>query len=146
MSTRSAIGIKHGDVVKAVYCHWDGYLEHNGLILAQFYTNSVKVNKLISMGDISSLGAEIGEQHGFDDRINADTLADTRCTFYSRDRGEENVDYRTFQNEEDFLKNFDMGEEFHYLFKDGKWYYSDYGRDLKELTPDLVIKLLKQEA
>ena len=62
MGTRSAIGIKHGDVVKAVYCHWDGYLEHNGLLLARFYDNSVKVNKLISMGDLSSLGASIGDR------------------------------------------------------------------------------------
>ena len=30
MATRSAIGIKHGDRVKGVYCHWDGYPEQIG--------------------------------------------------------------------------------------------------------------------
>ena len=33
MGTRSRIGVMHGDKVKSVYCHWDGYLEHNGQIL-----------------------------------------------------------------------------------------------------------------
>ena len=145
MGTRSAIGIKHGDVVKAVYCHWDGYLEHNGLLLAKFYNDSVKVNKLISMGDLSSLGANIGEQQNFNDYREVDTLEETWCKFYKRDRGEENVDYRTFDSEEDFLKNFNGGEEFHYLFKDGKWYYSDYGSEFKPLEIDLIMNLLSKD-
>ena len=145
MGTRSAIGIKHGDVVKAIYCHWDGYLEHNGLILARFYDNSVKVNKLISMGDLSSLGASIGEEQNFNDYREVDTLEETWCKFYKRDRGEENVDFKTFESEADYLTNFDMGVEFHYLFKDGKWYYSDYGKDFKELEVDVIMKALNGE-
>ena len=145
MGTRSAIGIKHGDVVKAVYCHWDGYLEHNGLLLARFYDNSVKVNKLISMGDLSSLGASIGEQQNFNDYREVDTLEETWCKFYKRDRGEENVDYKTFANEQDYLNNFDMGVEFHYLFDNGKWYYSDYGSELKPLEIDLIMNLLSKD-
>jgi hypothetical protein len=35
MSTRSAIGIRYGTIIKAVYCHWDGYVEHNGAILQE---------------------------------------------------------------------------------------------------------------
>ena len=145
MGTRSAIGIKHGDVVKAVYCHWDGYLEHNGLLLARFYDNSVKVNKLISMGDLSSLGASIGEQQNFNDYREVDTLEETWCKFYKRDRGEENVDFRTFKDEQDFLENFNGGEEFHYLFKDGKWYYSDSGSEFKPLEIDLIMNLLSKD-
>ena len=145
MATRSAIGIKHGDVVKAIYCHWDGYLEHNGLLLARFYDNSVKVNKLISMGDLSSLGASIGEEQNFNDYREVDTLEETWCKFYKRDRGEENVDFKTFESEADYLTNFDMGVEFHYLFKDGKWYYSDYGKDFKELEVDVIMKALNGE-
>jgi len=145
MGTRSAIGIKHGDVVKAVYCHWDGYLEHNGLILARFYTDSVKVNKLISMGDISSLGASIGEEQDFNAYREVDTLEETWCKFYKRDRGEENVDHRTFANEQDFLENFNAGEEFHYLFDNGRWYYSAYGAEFKELEIDVIVSLLKKD-
>ena len=145
MGTRSAIGIKHGDVVKAVYCHWDGYLEHNGLILARFYDNSVKVNKLISMGDMSSLGASIGEKHNFDQPSLAETLEETVCKFYKRDRGEENVDYRTFKDVQDFLENFNAGEEYHYLFDNGKWYYSAYGEELKPLEVDLIMAMLSKD-
>lgn len=145
MGTRSAIGIKHGDVVKAVYCHWDGYLEHNGLILARFYDNSVKVNKLISMGDMSSLGASIGEKHAFDQPSPAETLEETVCKFYKRDRGEEGTEFRTYQNEEDFLKNFNMGEEYHYLFDNGKWYYSAYGEEFKPLEVDLIMAMLAKD-
>ena len=145
MGTRSAIGIKHGDVVKAVYCHWDGYLEHNGLILARFYDNSVKVNKLISMGDMSSLGASIGEKHAFDQPSLAETLEETVCRFYKRDRGEEGTEFRTYQNEEDFLKNFNMGEEYHYLFDNGKWYYSAYGEEFKPLEVDLIMAMLAKD-
>ena len=145
MGTRSAIGIKHGDVVKAVYCHWDGYLEHNGLILARFYDNSVKVNKLISMGDMSSLGASIGEKHAFDQPNLAETLEETVCRFYKRDRGEENVDYRTFKDVQDFLENFNAGEEYHYLFDNGKWYYSAYGEEFKPLEVDLIMAMLAKD-
>lgn len=145
MGTRSAIGIKHGDVVKAVYCHWDGYLEHNGLILARFYDNSVKVNKLISMGDLSSLGASIGEKHDFNQVNLAETLEETVCKFYKRDRGEENVDYRTFKDVQDFLENFNAGEEYHYLFDNGKWYYSAYGEEFKPLEVDLIMAMLAKD-
>ena len=145
MGTRSAIGIKHGDVVKAVYCHWDGYLEHNGLILAKYYTDSIKVNKLISMGDLSSLGASIGEEQEFNNYREVDTLDETWCKFYKRDRGEENVDYRTFANEQDYLDNFNAGVEFHYLFDNGKWYYSDYGNEFTELEVDVIVSLLKKD-
>lgn len=145
MGTRSAIGIKHGDVVKAVYCHWDGYLEHNGLILAKYYTDSIKVNKLISMGDLSSLGAEIGEKHNFDQPNLAETIEETVCKFYKRDRGEENVDYRTFKDAQDFLENFNGGEEYHYLFDNGKWYYSAYGEEFKPLEVDLIMAMLAKD-
>jgi hypothetical protein len=40
MGTRSRIGVMHGDNVKSVYCHWDGYLEHNGEILLKHYDSS----------------------------------------------------------------------------------------------------------
>jgi hypothetical protein len=146
MGTRSAIGIKHGDVVKAVYCHYDGYLEYVGRALTMYYQDSIKVNKLISMGDMSCLGAAIGNKHSFNDRSNYldDGIAE-QCTFYERDRGEENVGFRTFQSEQQFVDEFEAGEEFYYLFKNNRWYYS-MGGEFTELTPDLIMKLLKQAA
>ena len=46
MGTRSRIGVMHGDKLKSVYCHWDGYLEHNGRILQEHY-DSAKANQLV---------------------------------------------------------------------------------------------------
>ena len=146
MGTRSAIGIKHGDVVKAIYCHYDGYPEYMGRVLTLYYQDSIRVNRLISMGDMSSIGAAIGSKHAFNDRSNyLDNGIAEQCTFYARDRGEENVEFRTFQSEHDFLDNFNAGEEFHYLFKDGAWYYSENGNEFEELTPNLVMTLLEKQ-
>jgi hypothetical protein len=117
-----------------------------GRVLTLYYQDSIKVNKLISMGDMSSIGAAIGSKHAFNDRSNyLDNGIAEQCTFYARDRGEDDVDFRTFQSEQDFLDNFNAGEEFHYLFKDGAWYYSENGNEFEELTPNLIIALLEKQ-
>ncbi len=65
MGTRSAIGIIGNESVRGIYCHWDGYIEHNGQILNRFYPTANLVNALIEQGDLSSLGSEIGTKHQF---------------------------------------------------------------------------------
>ena len=55
MSTRSMIGKDYGDEIKAIYCHWDGYPEHTGQILKDYYNSDTMVDKLIALGDISSI-------------------------------------------------------------------------------------------
>ena len=135
MATRSAIGIMHGDVCKAVYCHWDGYLEHNGKILKEHYTDSVKVNQLISLGDISSLGPEVGEEHpfsSFDSELSSeeyDAKYGNMTTFYGRDRGEA-TSFETFMDFEKLATHYsNAGCEYIYIFKDGEWFVSkgEYG-------------------
>jgi hypothetical protein len=126
MATRSAIGIKHGDQIKAIYCHYDGYTEHLGCALHTYYQDSVKVNGLIAQGDMSSIGADIGDKHPFNDRSEyIDEWIARQCTFYSRDRGEDNVDFRSFATEADFIDHYDgSGVEFYYLYDHGVWYVS----------------------
>jgi hypothetical protein len=86
MSTRSYIGIRNTDAsVDYIYCHFDGYPEHNGAILREHYSNINRVNELLNLGDLSVLGQFIGEKQDFDKRIKDNCLA------YGRDRGEENV-------------------------------------------------------
>ena len=153
MATRSAIGIKHGDRVKGVYCHWDGYPEHNGAILQEFYSNSVDVNRLIATGDISSLGARVGEKMEFDHRwadndyVKAgNTYASPQCIFYGRDRGEKETEFMSFDNEDDFVEEYDgRGAEFFYLFDHGVWYVKAYKGDFKPLHEELA-KLSKEPA
>ena len=56
MGTRSRIGIEMPDhTVVSVYCHWDGYVEHNGKILVEHYQNREDVQELIDGGSMSSL-------------------------------------------------------------------------------------------
>ena len=145
MATRSAIGIKHGDRIKAVYCHWDGYIEHVGLCLHTYYQDSIKVNKLIAMGDLSGIGADIGEKHKFGNK--AEYLSDgcaTECTFYTRDR-EEDAPFKSFGSdivesaEEAFVDHYDgCGAEYYYLYDHGVWYVKDHRKEFVPLHEALA--------
>jgi len=56
MATRSRIGILlPDDSILAVYCHWDGYPEYNGVVLKKKFNTYEKVAELIDGGDMSSL-------------------------------------------------------------------------------------------
>lgn len=123
MATRSAIGIELEDgSVRAVYCHWDGYPEYNGKILRKFYNDRAKVLALLENGDLSSLGIELGSKHDF---MEADRK---HCTFYARDRGENDVDAQTFVNRESYYQSFNMGVEYFYLMQqDDSWVVREYG-------------------
>jgi hypothetical protein len=145
MGTRSRIAVMHGDNCKSVYCHWDGYLEYNGSILQKHY-DSVKANNLVALGDLSSLKPEIGIQHAFGyhgTEISAEDYEKqfgNMCTFYGRDRGEKNVDFKTDATFEAFLGSVDnCGAEWYYIMKDGVWYvgnvYSSDERFYKKLVP-----------
>lgn len=130
MSTRSMIAVMHGNKAKAVYCHWDGYVAHNGAILVEHY-DSVKANKLVSMGDISSLRPNIGEAHAFsslDTEMPAeeyDEIYGDMCTFYGRDRGEEGCEYKSFQSLHDLLDNAESRWcEYVYILRGNEWFYS----------------------
>ena len=130
MGTRSRIGVMHGEKCKSVYCHWDGYLSHNGAILQEHY-DSAKANHLVSLGDMSSLRAEVGDKHpfsGYDVTPNITSqkyaeLYGDMCTFYGRDRDESGVDFKvalTFQEFVDQCDNCDA--EYYYIMRDGVWY------------------------
>jgi len=132
MGTRSRIGVMHGDKVKSVYCHWDGYLAHNGAILQEHY-DSARANNLVALGDMSSLGRVIGEAHPFSPHTSAEDKALYEaakeagyCTFYARDRGETGTEFKVAHTFEEFLEQADgCGAEYYYIMKDGVWYVGD---------------------
>lgn len=135
MGTRSAIGVQLEDgSVRAVYCHWDGYPEYNGKILWDHYDHD-KTMKLMALGDLSSLGTGIGEKHDFGEHDRG------QCTFYARDRGETGVDARTYEDEEAFFDEFDMGVEYWYLLVDGVWHVRGYQQDNWELVSCVLDKV-----
>jgi len=139
MGTRSMIAIENPNskAVKAIYCHWDGYLQHNGSILNKHYSASPKVNNLIALGDLSSLRPEIGDKHLFssleikdkDEREAYEKTVEDMCTFYTRDRGED-APYKFFPTIKEAQAYYDGSWcEYFYLFKyddnmeTGKWFY-----------------------
>ena len=145
MGTRSRIAVMHGSVAKSVYCHWDGYLEHNGAILLEHYDSS-KANQLVALGDLSALRPEIGTPHAFSqfeleemDREEFVRTTENMCTFYGRDRGETGVEWKVDHTFEEFLARAKgCGAEFYYVMKDGVWYVGDtYGSTAlsNKLTP-----------
>ena len=131
MGTRSRIGVMHGDKLKSVYCHWDGYLDHNGRILLENY-DSAKANHLVALGDLSSLGPVIGEKHPFSQfdvdmsREDFETKFGGMCTFYGRDRGEKGTEFQVDEDFVSFMERVDAcGAEYYYIMKDGVWYCGD---------------------
>ena len=132
MGTRSRIAVMHGDVCKSIYCHWDGYLEHNGRILQEHYDSS-KANRLVALGDMSSLRADIGEKHAFSkfDTPDIETRVHNEdwCTFYGRDRGEKDTEWKVAHSFDEFVEQCNnCGAEYFYVMNDGVWYVGDtYG-------------------
>jgi hypothetical protein len=145
MGTRSTIALEFADgTVKQVYCHWDGYLAHNGQILAKHYSDPFKLRGLIDLGDLSSLRPEIGIEHAFSQfELRAEEvpafqkLTEDMCTFYGRDRGEDGTGAKKFKDFEDYKANHQY-EEYEYILRniDGKatWFVADHSDRFGLLT------------
>jgi hypothetical protein len=140
MGTRSCIAVQHGDTIKAVYCHWDGYLDHNGRILQQHY-DSAKANYLVALGDLSSLRAQL--EPSKDSGHKFDNVEKGVCVFYGRDRGETGMGYKLFDNVADLMETYDACEYF-YLMRDGQWWVSE-GADFEPLSTALANLEEEQE-
>ena len=134
MGTRSRIGIEMPDhTIVSVYCHWDGYVEHNGRILVEHYQNRQDVEELIDGGGISSLRTR---QNGWDlpnslKDENGEYICDAEGNLmYENDRDPQPL-YYTERGEEleiahtsfdEFVSGNLGGEEFAYLYDlNGNW-------------------------
>jgi hypothetical protein len=117
MATRSRIAMEteNGKAI-SIYCHNDGYVEHNGAILQKYYGDHEKVKALMELGDISSLKQEVNPimPHSFNNPQPGVVIA------YGRDRGEKDTDAINHESVADFFTG-DI-EEFGYLFTaEGYW-------------------------
>lgn len=98
MGTRSFVGVMIGDVCRAVYVHFDGYLDGVGARL-QSYKDQAAVEQLISHGDRSTLEAN----------------------FY-KDRGETDVDPTDYGTFDEFFEACENSwGEWYYIFQNGGW-------------------------
>jgi hypothetical protein len=154
MATRSTIALEFADgTIGQVYCHWDGYLAHNGKMLQEYYSNPFILRDLIDLGSLSSLRPQIGTKHPFAHYDVADMTLEQHsnlyrdmCTFYDRDRGERSSDATYFRDYEHFLVD-GQEEEYDYILRNvnGKptWFVSDHGGDFRFLTLALVEDILE---
>jgi hypothetical protein len=153
MATRSTIALEFADgTIGQVYCHWDGYLAHNGKMLQEYYSNPFILRDLIDLGSLSSLRPSIGTKHPFsmfEANMTQDEYANLyrdMCTFYGRDRGEGQSDATYFKDYEHFLVD-GQEEEYDYILRNvnGKptWFVSDHGGDFQLLTVALIEEILE---
>ena len=125
MSTNSAIGYMRNDgTVRAVYCHWDGYLSHVGKILIENY-DLIGVDDLLDFGNICTLH---------------NTIKDT--IFFERDRGEDPVKAGEFKSEHEMVDGYGSAEYF-YILKDDKWYVSEHCAEFLPLDDRLTAEGIK---
>jgi hypothetical protein len=148
MATRITIALEYADgTVEQVYCHWDGYLAHNGQMLQEHYSNPFILRDLIDLGDISSLRPTVGTKHAFSrlevpmDGEAYDKLYGDMTTFYGRDRGETGTSAKKFASYEDYLLNHQY-EEYEYILRSvhgqAVWFVADHSEDFKPLMQALV--------
>ena len=121
MATRSNIAYKTAEgKIRSVYCHWDGYPEHNGEMLKRYYTDFDKIVALVSLGQISSLRPALNAKEGihtFENPQDEVTIA------YHRDRGEE----LRIDEYDDIPSWIDDMEEYAYLWNGKEWLVNDHG-------------------
>jgi hypothetical protein len=150
MSTRSRIGIEEaaGGKIRSIYCHFDGYPEGGvGTTLFEHYTDEQKIRDLIALGDISSLGKEIGVPHKFPGDAPLDWNYHNAIqeagwtTAYHRDRRED-LHISESGSRKEFLA-IDTGEEYYYLWscKNKCWNWCPHGdTKMRKLTKKTVGK------
>lgn len=116
MGTRSTIALEFADgTVEQVYCHWDGYLAHNGKILVEHYMNPFKVKQLLALGGFSSL------------RESVEKTAEGAYT----QRGED-LDINRYTDIVDYFRN-SQSEEYDYILRNinglAVWFVRSYSTD-----------------
>ena len=118
MGSRSTIALEFADgTVQQVYCHWDGYLAHNGRILDDHYMDPFKVKQLVALGGFSSLRP---------------TVEETAESAYTQ-RGED-LDINKYKNTDEYF-DCSQQEEYDYILRDSAanggatWFVRFYATD-----------------
>lgn len=116
MATRSLIAIENSNKsINIIYCHWDGYLNGVGKTLLSFYNDKKKVEKLIKLGNISSLEK---------------TLSNIKTYNEEGSKVDNEAAYKKYYREQ--------GTDYAYLFKNNKWYVSSHPSNPFELLESLI--------
>lgn len=126
LSTRSLIGIQLDEnIVKYVYCHWDGYPENNGQILVDSYKDKDKIIDLMQRGSFSSLREQVDD-----------------IAYYN----EEDNNPHTMSIKKYFGKKDISWSEYRYLYTlENKWIvYDVYEKTVRDVE-DILIEIQEKE-
>ena len=124
MATRSAIGmVEYDGSVTSIYCHWNGSPEYNGHLLRKHWDDVYLIEQLMTLGDLSVLGMELGEKQDFEQPTSKNW-----CLAYGRDRGQPGAVAKSYVNAKAFIDNAtgDYGTDYIYLFHNDMWSCWDY--------------------
>jgi hypothetical protein len=128
MGTRSDIIVERLDGTwKRVYCHWDGYISHNGKMLFEHYNSQERAEAVVAPGDMSSLHEKCDKPEGH----SYETKVPGYSVYYGRDRGETDVDGTVGDSLSAVWPDGDTGTEYTYVYMKNprtdvrEWYVGD---------------------
>ena len=125
MATRSLIGIKLDNIVKTIYCHWDGYPEHNGKLLVENYSTPAAITELMELGDLSTLD-----------------ITPDKCKAYHRDRNEPwgMVEARDVEYDNLAAVADDYGADYVYVYNNEfEWECFDYEGNPVDILSNIAL-------
>ena len=147
MSISAGIGLMKPDgTIWAVILHFDGYIANGGAgeILAKHYTDPQKVEKLISLGYLCSLGAEVDPnptiRHSWSNPQPNVTVA------YHRDRNDPLAPAIKVMDKESFPEQARcrLYAAYAYLFENGRWLVCDLNFDARPWEWKVLSDVLTQ--
>lgn len=139
MSTRSCIMLQRKNGMKeGIYCHFDGYITHNGVILQMCYDSLEKVEKLLKLGDLSCLGEYVDDEEK--EKYGAQTTSEV-CVAYHRDCGEELM--HTNQRQE---YNYIYDEKLGIWFVESGWFGNEILNRGKSVLPMKLFDMVDKDA
>ena len=145
MGTMCIIASKCKDGYRAISVHFDGYLEGAGALLVHNYNTETKVNKLIALGDLSSLGPTIGHQFDNNDDVMHSALSNIQCIAYHRDGGRQLHIFKS-PTIRGLFDNYTYScVDYGYVWDGGDWwYYRDAGHRRKVAEYKIVQSAIKE--
>ena len=139
MGTRSDIIVEHTNGTwKRIYCHWDGYPEHNGRILHDHYNSQKLAEAVVKPGDMSSLAEKCTKPkgHSYDNRVEGYTV------YYGRDRKEKNVAGVVGDSLAAVWPDENTGTEYTYVWRKGEGWFvgdADEGQQSLKVLHDVLV-------
>lgn len=132
MATSSTISKLNKDgTLTTIYCHSDGYPSGVGAILSKYYNNESLVDRLLELGNLSTLGKTPIDNPQLWDLFNFEKIKpeeaikimkdNLHCRTY-KGRGETNTEAKTIDRK-DLHNNYHS--EYDYVYTDGKWFLLD---------------------